>query len=54
MECFKAQIAGDSSAIDKICSAEAAHLDHWIAAHDSINVSSQDREMITGEDWEQP
>ena len=36
---FKAQIAGDSGSIGKVCNAEAAHLDRWIAAHDSIRAS---------------
>ena len=36
---FKAQIAGHSGSMGKICNAEAEHLDRWIAAHDSIRAS---------------
>ena len=48
MRCFKAQIAAHSGPMSKICNAEAAHLDHRIAVHDSIRASLEDGTSLVG------
>ena len=47
---FKAQIAGHSGSMGKICNAEAEHLGRRITAHDSIRASQDDHPGGGGEE----